>query len=142
METTTQFQAPVGQLSTKRGLLKFILLSIITFGIYSIVYFSSISTDINVVASRYDGKKTMHYCLLFFILLPLTFGIASLVWFNNISGRIGLELKRRGISYSFGAETYWLWAFLGSFIIIGPFVYIYKLSAAMNMLAEDYNQRG
>ena len=58
--------APVGQLKTNRGLLKLILLSMITFGIYAIVVYCSISNDINVVASRYDGKKTMHYALLIF----------------------------------------------------------------------------
>ena len=63
--------APVGQLKTNRGLLKYILLSFITFGIYGIVVMSSISNDINIVASRYDGKKTMHYCLLFFLVCLL-----------------------------------------------------------------------
>ena len=52
--------APVGQLKTNRSLLKLILLSIITLGIYGIVVMSSVSTDINVIAGRYDGKKTMH----------------------------------------------------------------------------------
>ena len=69
-ETTQQsnaaFTAPVGQLKTNRGLLKYILLSAVTLGIYSIVVMSSVSNDINVIASRYDGKRTMHYCLLFF----------------------------------------------------------------------------
>ena len=44
MENTT-YQAnpaPVAQLKTNRGLGKFILLTIVTLGIYSIVYFSSI----------------------------------------------------------------------------------------------------
>ena len=63
--------APVGKLKTNRGLLKFILLSIITFGIYGLVVMSVISSDINTIASRYDGKKTMHYCLLFFLIIPL-----------------------------------------------------------------------
>ena len=65
---------PVGQLKTNRGLLKYIIFSIITFGIYPLVFMSSISSDVNVVCSRYDGKKTMHYCLLYFIVSPITFG--------------------------------------------------------------------
>ena len=48
---------PVGQLKTNRGLLKFVLLSLITFGIYGLVVMSVVSSDINVIASRYDGKK-------------------------------------------------------------------------------------
>ena len=49
--------APVGQLKTNKGLLKTILLSLITFGIYPLVVMSAVSNDINIVASRYDGKN-------------------------------------------------------------------------------------
>ncbi len=133
---------PVAQLKTNRGLLKFILLSLITLGIYSIVYFSGISSDINIVASRYDGKKTVHYCLMLFILAPITLGIYALVWWHQISGRIGAELRRRGIDYSFGAKDFWLWNLLGLLIIVGPFIYVHKIGKAMNLLAEDFNARG
>lgn len=134
--------APVGQLKTNRSLVKFILLSIITLGIYSIVFYSSISNDINVIASRYDGKKTMHYCLLFFLVGPLTLGIGFIVWYHKISARIGNELHRRNISYNFDASTYWLWSVLGSMILVGPFVYLHKLATASNLLAEHYNVNG
>ena len=130
------------QLKTNRGLIKFILLSAITFGIYGLVVMSTISSDIDLIASRYDNKKTMHYCLLFFLVGPITFEIATLVWFNNISARIGNELRRRGISYSFGAGSYWGWGILGSIILIGPFIYLHKLFKAMNLLSQNYNQLG
>lgn len=134
--------APVGQLKTNRGLVKLILLSMITFGIYAIVVYSSISNDINVIASRYDGRKTMHYCLLCFIVAPITLGIGALVWFHKISARIGNELRRRGIAYSFGAADFWLWNIIGSLIVVGPFIYTYKLFKAMNLLSEHYNKNG
>lgn len=134
--------APVGQLNAKRSLLKVILLGIVTLGIYPIVFYSGISADINVIAGRYDGRKTMHYCLLFFLVGPITAGIGSLVWFHRISDRIGNELNRRGISYSFGCKDFWLWGVLGALIIVGPFIYIHKLATASNMLAEHYNVNG
>lgn len=59
--------APVSQLRTNRGLAKFIILSILTLGIYSLVVFAHISEETNVVCSRYDGQKTMNYWLLVFI---------------------------------------------------------------------------
>lgn len=114
----------------------------ITFGIYAIVVYSSISNDINVIASRYDGRKTMHYCLLCFIVAPITLGIGALVWFHKISARIGNELRRRGIAYSFGAADFWLWNIIGSLIVVGPFIYTYKLFKAMNLLSEHYNKNG
>lgn len=134
--------APYGQLKTNRGLLKFVLLSIITFGIYGIVVLSGISGDINLIASRYDGKKTVHYCLVYFVFSWLTLGIYPLVWYHGLSNRIGNELKRRNISYSFGAGTFWGWGVLGSLIIVGPFIYNYKLFKSMNLLSEDYNIHG
>ncbi len=137
-----QNTAPVGQLKTNKGLLKTILLGMITFGIYPLVVMSSVSNDINVVASRYDGKKTMHYCLLLFIVAPITFGIAGIVWYHKISDRIGNELKRRGVSYNFSAADYWLWNVLGSFIVVGPFVYLHKMFKAANLMNADYNIKG
>lgn len=133
---------PVRQLKTNRGLLKFILLSIITLGIYGLVVMSVVSTDINEIAGRYDGKKTMHYCLVYFIFSWLTCGIVPLVWYHRISSRIGKELTRRGIGYSFGAGTYWGWGILGSLIVVGPFIYLHKLLKSMNLLAENYNVNG
>ena len=63
--------APAVQLKTNRSFIKYILLSLVTCGIYGIVSMSGISTDINLIASKYDGKKTMHFCLLFFVLQRL-----------------------------------------------------------------------
>ena len=142
MENQATVQAPVAHLKTNRGLIKFILLSAITFGIYGLVVMSALSTDINTIASRYDGKKTMHYCLIFFLLTGLTFGIAPIVWYHKLSARMGNELKRRGIAYSFGAGSFWGWNVLGALIGIGPLVYTHKLLKAMNLLCENYNING
>ena len=133
---------PAVQLKTNRGMVKTLLLSLITFGIYGIVFYSSISTDINLIASRYDGRKTMHYCLLFFIVAPLTLGIGALVWIHRLCTRISYELYRRGIAYRFSAGTLWGWGILGGLIGIGPFVFLHKLCKAMNLLSADYNARG
>ena len=132
----------IAQLKTNRGMIKFILLNIITFGIYSLIFFSNISTDINTIASRYDGKKTMHFCLLFFIIAPITLGIGAIVWYHRVCARIGAELNRRGLGYSFGAGTLWGWLVLGSLIFVGPFVFLHKLCKAMNLLSENYNVVG
>lgn len=118
------------------------MLSLITFGIYPLVVMSSVSNDINIVASRYDGKKTMHFCLLLFIITPITFGIGAIVWYHKISDRIGNELIRRGIAYSFSSTDFWLWNVLGSLIVVGPFVYLHKLFKATNLMNGHYNMHG
>lgn len=139
MDNTTTV---MGQLKTDRSVGMFILFTIITFGIYPIVFFSSISSDLNTIASRYDGKSTMNYCLVFFLLGPLTFEIFTIVWFVGMSNRIGAELQRRGIDYSFGSGTYWGWQFWGTLILVGPYIYAHKICTAMNLLAEDCNKNG
>ena len=133
---------PIHQLKTNRGLLKYILLNMVTFGIYGLVVMSTISTDINEIASRYDGKKTTHFCLMAFLFSWLTFGISPIVWYHKISDRIGNELRRRGIMYDFGAGTFWGWNILGALIGVGPLVYMHKLFKAMNLLCGHYNVNG
>lgn len=140
----TDVQAPKtpAQLKANFGLLKFILLSAVTFGIYGIYSYAKVGDTLNIIAGRHDGKKTMSYWLLALIVSPLTLGIGGIVWFHKMSERAGNELTRRNIGYSFGAGTFWLWNVLGIVIFVGPLVYCYKLFKAMNLLIKDYNERG
>ena len=140
MENATN--SPALQLRTSRGLLKMVLLGFITLGIYPLVVESHIGEELNLIASPHDGKRTMHFCLIYFIFSWLTLGIAVFVWYHRTSDRIGDELKRRGIDYSFSATDFWLFDVLGSLIIIGPFIYVAMRMKAMNLINEDYNQKG
>lgn len=130
------------QLKANFGLLKTILLSLITLGIYGVYAFAKAGSTLDFIAGRYDGKRTMSYWLLYFLVGPITCGLAYFVWFHKISARAGAELSRRRIDYKFGAGTYWLWNIVGLLIIVGPFVYCHKLFKAMNLLVEDYNLNG
>lgn len=129
------------QLPTKRGLGKMIFLGLLTFGIYPVVIWSRIVTELNIAASRYDGERTVSYfgaCML----APITLGIYVWVWMHNFCSRIGNELQRRNIDYKFGASTFWLWGVLGSLIVVGPFIFTHKLMESMNRINEDFNIKG
>lgn len=129
------------ELSTSRGLLKFIFFNIITIGIYGIVILTKIANEVNLIVSPYDKRHTMHFCLLLFIISPITLGIGTLVWWNNICGRIGNELYRRGSSVSLSAGTYWGWSVLGVLLFgIGPYIFLYKFFKASNALNKLYNE--
>ena len=134
-------QAPAIQLPVKRSLWKMILFGALTLGIYPMVIWSRLVTELNLAASRHDGKRTMPYFAIFF-LAPVTLSIFILVWIHKFCNRIGAELERRGIDYSFGAKTFWLWNVLGSFILVGPFIFIHKLLKSMNQINGHFNLYG
>jgi len=128
------------QLPTKRGLGKMVFLGILTLGIYPMVIWSRIVTELNLAACRYDGKRTMPYFGML-MLSGITLGIFPLVWMHKFCSRIGAELSRRRLDYEFGAKTFWLWGVLGSLIIVGPFIFVHKLMQSMNRINADFNIR-
>ena len=103
-----QPQRPAYQLPCKRGLLKMLLFSLLTCGIYPMVIYSRISMEINMVASRHDGKRTIHFMWLP-VLAALTLFIYPFMWIHDLCNRIGGELERRQIQYKFSAASFWLW---------------------------------
>lgn len=129
------------QLRTDFSLGKYILLSFITFGIYGIIVMFRLVDNVNIVASPYDGKKTMNY-LVMLLLGIITFGIYPLVWNHQLSDRVGDEVRRRNIPSDFSSTTYWLWGILGGFIIVGPFIYMDRLFKSVNAMSESYNIYG
>lgn len=141
-EVKSSSAAPAVQLRTNRSMIKYLLLSIITLGIYGIVVMSHISEEINTIATKHDGKKTMHYCLVIFVFSWLTLGIVPLVWQTRLCSRMGAELNRRNLGYQFSGGTFWGWGILGALILVGPFVFLHKFFKAMNLLAADYNAKG
>ena len=127
-------------LPVNRSMWKYVLLSLITFGIYGLVVLYNVSNEINQVAGPRDGKKTMNYLWVGLLLGPITCGIYWLIWFHKISNRMGDELKARNLDYDFSASTFWLWSILGSIIVVGRFVYLHMFFHATNLINEDYNK--
>ena len=132
---------PFKPVKTNRGLLKLILLSIITLGIYGIYFLYSVKRDLNRIAADHNGKKTMGLIPLF-LLSIITFGIASIVWMHKISNRIGNEQAIRGLPKTISAASFWGWNVLGSLIIVGPFIFVHKICSSMNAISADFNRKG
>ena len=132
---------PAIQFATDRKLWKMIVFGLLTFGIYDIVVWCQMITELNVAACRYDGKRTMPYFAAAY-LTGMTFGIYGLVWNHKLCERMSEELNRRGYEYKFGTSTFWLWGVLGSLIVVGPFVYLNKLLTVMNTINADFNENG
>ena len=126
------------KLKTNRNVWKFILLSILTLGIYEIMFFIPLSFDLDKVSPARDRSKTMNY-LTAWILSLFTFRIVLYIWQYMFASKVTDALGERGIEYNFGTRDFWIWFVLGSLILVGPFVYIHKLCTAMNLLCESYN---
>ena len=118
-----------------------IIFGILTLGIYNVVVWCKMVTELNIAASRYDGKRTMPFFAMCCV-MPVTLGIVYFVWMHNLSNRISAEVDRRSYDYKFGAGTFWMWGVLGSLILVGPFVYLHKLLKAMNCINADFNVNG
>ena len=133
-------EEPKKMLKTDWCTWKFIVLSIVTVGIYYIIAMTKISKDVHTAAYGNDRKATMPYWLVCLFFSWLTAGLALLFWYPRISSRIADDLAWRGIENSFGAKDFWLWGFLGSIIVVGPFIYQHKLLKAVNKLCDAYNK--
>lgn len=130
------------RMKTNRSMILYFVFTILTFGIYSMYFFSVLGSDVNYICTKRDGKRQMHFIIAFWLLGTITFGIVPLVWYTTLAERIGEEARTRGIDTNFGGGSFWLWDILGSLIIVGPFIYMNQLCKTMNMISTDYNQKG
>ena len=127
------------ELRTDRKMWKLMLFGLLTLGIYDIIFFISLSFDVNKVSLRPERSKLMNY-LFAYLLSAVTYSIVLTVWHYQLAVRIEEDLKDREIDYEFGTDKFWMWYFFGSFIFVGPFIYFHKLCKAVNLLCEDYNK--
>lgn len=127
------------RLQTNRSMWKLMLLSLCTFGIYEIMFFIPFSFDIDLIAPKPDRSKTFNF-LWAYILAYFTMSIVIIIWHYQMAERIEEALDKYNIDYEFSMSDFWLWYVVGSFFLVGPFVYFHKLCTAMNLLCEAYNK--
>lgn len=124
-------------MKTDRSFGMFLLLSIITFGIYSIIFFYNYVEDLNVVCAK-DGKSSMNYIVVWLLSL-VTGGIFMYVWYYMIGDRLEQNCRAYGVPSSSSGTSLLLWSLLGSLIIVGPFIAQYKMIEDLNNLSIAYN---
>ena len=123
----------------KRGLASFILLSMITGGIYGWWRIHILAKDMNLMCDG-DGKITRGFLAYFFFGL-LTFGIYCLVWLYMVGDRLHDNANRYNLSFKESGGTVLLWFLLGSLIIVGPFIALHIIFKNTNALADEYNKK-
>ena len=126
-------------LRTDRSLLIFILLTLVTCGIYLYVFMYYMIKDINTACAG-DGDETPG--LLVYILLSLvTCGIYSYVWLYKVGERLARNCQRYGYSVTENGTTVLLWFIFGMWLCgIGPFIGWNILINNTNMVCMGYNR--
>lgn len=82
-------------LNDDRSILRYILLGIITFGIYDIWYLHCLTKDVNEVC-REDGKQTSGV-LVYILLSFVTCGLYSVFWWYRIADMLSIQVRKRGL---------------------------------------------
>ena len=125
-------------MKTDRSLLTYILLTIVTCGIYALVFMFVMISDINEMLAQ-DGKHTPNIFMVWLLSL-VTCGIYSFGWYYKLGERLGDNCRVRGIHTSTNGANVLLWMILGSlFFGIGVFIGMYLIIDATNRLAVYHN---
>lgn len=134
------YGSTVGEpMSTDRDLAMYILLSIVTCGIYSYYYIYQLAKDVNTICYE-DGEETPG--LAAFILLSLvTCGIYGYYWTYKIAARIKANGPRLGVQIQEGGSDVLLWMVLGYFTCsITYYIGMNIIIKNMNALCRAYNR--
>ncbi len=120
----------------ERSLAAYIFLSVITFGIYHIVFWNKLSKDVNLLCEG-DGKKTMKYGFVF-LLNIVTVGIFGLVWKAKLANRFQTNAPRYGLKFSESAANVTVLNVL--FPVFGLLITSVVMINNFNKLAKEYNE--
>ncbi len=119
----------------ERNFITYVILSILTFGIYSIVFWTKLSNDVNVVCEG-DGKKTMKYVFVW-LLNFVTVGIFGLIWKFKLANRLQANAPRYGLKFSEGGPIVLVYNLI--LPLIGLFIAQIVTVKNFNKLAKAYN---
>ena len=124
--------------NAKRSFIKYILLTMVTGGIYGLIFIHKLSKDINIVCDG-DGEHTDGLGKVILLSL-ITLGIYSYIWIYLVGERLYCNAPRYNRQLKNDGTSIIGWMVFGSLLCgIGPFVGIYKLIKNTNTLCEVYN---
>ena len=118
---------------------KYLLLGIVTCGIYGIYYFYGYVKDLNKVCEG-DGKESKNYIVVL-LLSMITCGIYGLYWWYAQGERLYHIAPKYRVKVREKGGDILLWEILGCTIMpgIGMMVVTYIMVDNMNILAKAYN---
>lgn len=122
----------------ERSFLVFLLLTVVTCGIYPIIFYCLMNEDMNIICNG-DGKDNPN-CIIVILLMFITCGIYGIIWMYNQANRLQDEGNRYGLNIREDGTTILLWYLLGILLCgVGPIIAIYILIKNFNLVARAYN---
>lgn len=124
---------------TNRSIWVYILLSLVTCGIYPYFFIHSLANDVNDLCEG-DGESTSGI-LAFIFLGFITCGIYRIIWWYKLANRLQANGHRYNVPIQENGTTYVMWVLFGSLLcFIGPFIALNFVIKNTNKLCTVYNQ--
>lgn len=125
-------------LKQDRNFWMYLLLSIVTCGIYSIYWWYVFVNDLNTLGQG-DGEESPNYIVVI-LLSIVTCGIYNYFWYYKQGNRMQKIGQRNGVQIDENGTSLLLWFLLGSLLCgVGPWISIYMMTRNMNKLCASYN---
>lgn len=131
---------PFVPIQADRSLPMWIILSIVTCGIYSWYFLYELARDMNVMCQN-DGETTPG--LAQFILLSIvTCGFYAYWWYYKIGNRMQTNAPRYGLQFQENGTTILMWQIVGALLCgLGPIFAMNIIIKNTNAMAAAYNAR-
>lgn len=127
-------------LKENRGFIKYLLLCLITLGIYNLYIVHQMAKEANL-ADPTPGAKNVGGLLFFIIFSILTLGIYDLYWYYKVNEKFAASVRAVNKKPRLTGGGWLLWTLIGSLIIIGPLVAFVKMIHNWNDSNASYNAR-
>lgn len=134
------YGSPKERIKDDRGIASYIILSIITCGIYGYYFIYKMAHDVNLACGG-DGESTTGLGM-FIVLSFITCGIYAYYWYYKLGNRLADNAPRYGLSFREDGTTVLLWSLFGLLVCgIGQFIGMYILIKNSNLICGAYNRQ-
>ena len=126
-------------LRTDRSIVVYVLLCLVTCGIYGYFYIYHLIKDLDVVC---DGdNENLGGIGSYIIFSILTCGIYNLYFLYKVANRLSINAPRYGLNFQENGTAILVWKIFGIVICgLGSFIADYLIMNNMNKLCEAYNK--
>lgn len=131
---------PRTPVKTDRSLLMYILLTVVTCGIYGFIFIHELAKDVNQMCAE-DGDKVGGLGA-FILLSLLTCGIYSYYWMYKIQNRLNMAGPRYGVQIPENGTTVLVWYIVGMLLcFICSYIGMNIVITSANKVGAAYNER-